>query len=51
MSLEKYVRRDGLISYSVKFFWHGRCYRRGLGPVSLKDAKLAERRARVDAAS
>lgn len=51
MSLEAYTRKsDGLITYSVKFFFHGRCYRRSLGPVSLKAAKLAERQARVDAA-
>ena len=52
MSIEEYRRKsDGLISRSVKFFWHGRCYRRSLGPVSLKAARLAERQARVDAAN
>lgn len=51
MSIEPYRRKDGLISYSIKFFFHGRCYRRSLGPVSLRDARLAERQARVKAAN
>jgi integrase len=51
MSIERYMRKDGLVSLSIKFFFHGRCYRRGLGPVSLRDARLAERQARVEAAN
>jgi integrase len=50
MSLESYRRRDGLISYTYKFRYHGRTYRRGLGPVSRKTAEHEERKARVQAA-
>jgi integrase len=50
MSLESYRRRDGLISYSYKFVWHGRTYRGAIGPVSLRQAKLAELQAKVLAA-
>jgi integrase len=49
--MEVYRRKDGLISRTIKFFFHGHCYRRPLGPVSLKAYKLAERQARVEAAN
>ena len=49
--METYRRKDGLISRSIKFQFHGRTYRRGLGPVSLAEYKRAERQARVEAAN
>ena len=49
--METYTRKDGLISRSIKFFFKGRCYRRGLGPISLKAYKIAERQARIEAAN
>ena len=50
MTIERYVRKDGLISFSYKFLWHGRTYRGPIGPVSLRQAKLAELQAKVLAA-
>lgn len=50
MSLETNVLKNGLVSYSYKFRWHGRTYRGHLGPLSLRQAKFAELQARVLAA-
>lgn len=50
MSIESYKLKNGLISRGYKFFFQGQVYRRWLGPVSLKHAKLAEQKARVQAA-
>jgi integrase len=50
LTLERYTRRDSLLSYSYKFRWHGRTYRGPIGPVSLRQAKLAEQKAKVLAA-
>ena len=50
MTLERYTRRDNLISYSYKFRWKGKTYRGPIGPVSLRQARLAELQAKVLAA-
>lgn len=50
MALEKYRLKNGLISLSYKFVYRGRTYRGHLGPISLRQAKLAELQARVLAA-
>jgi integrase len=50
MAIEEYVLKNGQISRGYKFTFHGRTYRRGLGPVSRKHAEHEERKARVQAA-
>lgn len=50
MSLESYVLKSGLISYSYKFRYRGRWYRGHIGPKSLRQAKLDEMQARILAA-
>jgi integrase len=50
MSLERYARKDGRITFSYKFFYKKRVYRGYIGTVSLKQAKLAEMHAKILAA-
>jgi integrase len=48
MAIERYVRRDGRVTLSIKFRYGGRTYRVRAGIVSEAEAKRIERRARAD---